>query len=39
VVKGCNECVGCKYLYGKSELGLTVVPKVWVVYICMGKGN
>jgi hypothetical protein len=39
VVNGCIEFVGCEYLYGKRELGLTVVLNVWVVNICMGKGN
>jgi hypothetical protein len=38
-VNGFTECVRCVYLYGKTELGLTVVLNVGVVNICMGKAN
>jgi phage-related holin len=34
-----TEYVIWEYLYGKRELGLTVVLNLWVVNICMGKGN
>jgi hypothetical protein len=38
-VDGCTECVGCEYLYGKRDLGLTVELNVCFVNICRGKGN
>jgi hypothetical protein len=38
-VNGFTKCVCCEYFYGERELGLTVVLKVLVVNIVMGKEN
>jgi hypothetical protein len=38
-VNGWTECVGCEYLYGKTQLGLTVELNLCVGYIFMGEVN